>query len=108
MPNAPPNSEPVSESEAAVPARSGGDEPIMKSVANVNTGDVPIEKRLKPVTNRIRSESPLRKSSSENPTAATNNPMSVIFIGLMDFVIGGVDIDPTINPKAEGNPHNPA
>ena len=108
MPNAPPSSEPVSESEAAVPARSGGDEPTMKSVARVNTGEVPIEKRLKADTSRIRSESPFRKSKSENPAAATNNPIRVMLIGLMDFVINGVDIDPTINPKADGKPHNPA
>lgn len=108
MPNAPPNSEPVSEREAAVPARSGGDDPIIKSVANVNTGEIPMENRLRPVTNTIRSESPLRKSKSENPAAAINNPKIVMVIGLIDFVIDGVDMDPTINPSAEGKPHNPA
>jgi hypothetical protein len=44
MPSAPPNSVLVSESAAAIPARSGGAVPTMRSVAIVNTGDSPSDR----------------------------------------------------------------
>ena len=49
IPNAPPNSALVSDIAAETPARSGGADPMIRSVVSVTTGAMPIE--ITPVTN---------------------------------------------------------
>jgi hypothetical protein len=58
---APPSSASVSEMPEAAPARSGGAEPTISSVFNLNTGARPSEITTQDVTSRTRpSEAPTR------------------------------------------------
>src|SRR5688572_26681558 len=107
MPNAPPNSELVSESAPAEPARSGGTALKIKSVINVNNGASPTEKRIELATIEIK---PNRSACARitKPIAAKISPVAMIDVGLKYVVSFGVYIDPTIKPTDHGNVHSPA
>ena len=108
MPRAPPNSEEVSESEAAVPAFSGGALPTTISVARVNTGAMPSENMARAVTTNTR---PLPGASCVkrlNPTAVIIKPEKTTSTGRNLLLNCGVAIEPMMKPVNEGSVHRPA
>ena len=108
MPSAPPNSALVSEMADAAPARSGGAEPMIRSVVSVNTGARPSEKIVEPTANVAKLVDASMRVNSANPSGPTARPPAITNAGRMRRTTIGVSIDPTTNASAHGSVHRPA
>ena len=108
MPRAPPSSAPVSDRAAADPARSGGADPMIRSVASVPTGATPMEKTTDPATTTPSPPAPPTWVWRPNRAAARPRPPAIPRPGRARRASTGVSIDPATSPQAEGSVHRPA
>src|ERR687891_2007325 len=108
MPSAPPNSAAVSEIPAAAPARSGGTEPMIRSLVSVNIGDVPSEKTVDPITTSVNPEPGPTWVNTPKPMAASTRPAAITTDGRTWRTIDGVRLEPTTNERAQGSVQRPA
>src|SRR4029453_15902932 len=108
MPSAPPNSALVSDMADAAPARSGGAAPMIRSVVNVNTGDVPSEKIIEASANDANPVPESKPVIIQKPMADRETPTGMKTAGRTIRARGGVTKDPTTNASAHGTVQRPA
>src|SRR5688572_29285856 len=108
IPSAPPNSAEVSERPEAAPARSGGADPMMRSVVRVKTGDEPIENTNVAIAKYTIVVAGPTPATITSPRPESANPQPMRCEGRTRRASLGVTNDPTMNASIHGNIHSPA